>query len=162
MDDLALKYSASLVYYTVFSVAPPLLPVISLAGIFFSKDAFQGKLFAEISRIVGAGHWRHNSIGRNTGIHQPDLTGQAKTESSPDKIGEDHLWSGSMIVTLGFLLLVSLLLKRALLALSDKQKSFFPGITVFIFNLISLVVSFLVIAVLLAVIFKVLPGAKMR
>src|ERR1700761_8232586 len=54
MDDLALKYSASLAYYTIFSLAPLLLLLISLAGIFLGHDAIQGKVFAEIKGVVGA------------------------------------------------------------------------------------------------------------
>jgi membrane protein len=42
MNDRALKYSASFSYYTLFSLAPLLLLVISLAGIFLGKDAIQG------------------------------------------------------------------------------------------------------------------------
>ena len=53
MDDMALKYSASLAYYTIFSLAPLLLLMISLAGIFLGKDAIQGKVFAEINGFVG-------------------------------------------------------------------------------------------------------------
>ena len=52
-DDLAMKYSASLAYYTVFSLAPLLLLIISLAGIVLGKDAIEGKVFAEINGIVG-------------------------------------------------------------------------------------------------------------
>src|ERR1700753_4142809 len=54
MNDLALKFSASLAYYTIFSLAPLLLLLITLAGIFLGKDASQGKIFAEINGIVGA------------------------------------------------------------------------------------------------------------
>jgi len=39
MNDVALKYSASLAYYTLFSLAPLLLLLISMAGIFVGKDA---------------------------------------------------------------------------------------------------------------------------
>src|SRR5471030_922560 len=53
MNDMALKYSASLSYYTIFSLAPLLLLVISLAGIFLGKDAIQGKIFSEINGLVG-------------------------------------------------------------------------------------------------------------
>lgn len=192
IDDMALKYSASLAYYTVFSLAPLLLLVISLAGIFFSKDAFQGKLFAEIKGIVGADAARQIQdtikhlemsgkstlsviIGGGTLVvgattvfaeiqESINLIWQVKPKPKVAwiKLLRDRLWSGSMIVTLGFLLLVSLLLNGALLALSDKLKSFLPDITVFIFNLINLIISFSVITVLFAVIFKVLPDAKMR
>src|ERR1700710_1078014 len=53
MDDRALKLSASLAYYTIFSLAPMLLLMISLAGLFLGKDAIQGKVFGEINGMVG-------------------------------------------------------------------------------------------------------------
>lgn len=192
MNDLALKYSASLAYYTVFSLAPMLLLVISLAGIFLSKDAFQGKLFSEINGIVGADAAKQiqdmikhlEMTGKSTlsviigvvtlvigattvfGEIQESINLIWQVRPKPRvawiKLLRDRLLSGSMIVTLGFLLLVSLLLNGALLALSDKLKTFLPGITVSIFNLLNLVISFFVITVLFAVIFKVLPDAKIR
>ena len=65
-----------------------------------------------------------------------------------------------MIVTLGFLLLVSLALNGALDALSEYLRQFLPDFTVTLFNIISGVISFIVITVLFGVIFKVLPDAK--
>jgi membrane protein len=192
MNDLALKYSASLAYYTVFSLAPMLLLVISLASIFLSRDAFQGKLFAEINGIVGADAAKQiqdmikhlEMTGKSTlsviiGIvtliigattvfgeiqESINLIWQVKPKPKVAwiKLIKDRLWSGSMIVTLGFLLLVSLLLNGALLALSDKLKSFLPDFTVLIFNIINLIISFIVITILFAVIFKVLPDAKIK
>lgn len=53
MSDRALKYSASLAYYTIFSLGPLLLLIISLAGIFLGRDAIQGKVFSEINGLVG-------------------------------------------------------------------------------------------------------------
>ena len=192
IDDLALKYSASLAYYTIFSLAPLLLLVISLAGIFLGRDAIQGRLFEEINGIVGADSAKQiqdmitrielsgkSTVSMIVGIvtllagattvfgeiqESINLIWQVKPKPKVAwvKIVKDRLLSGSMIVTLGFLLLVSLLLNGALLALSDKLKTFLPDITVVIFNLVNLAVSFIVITVLFAVIFKVLPDAKMK
>jgi membrane protein len=53
LDDMALKFSASLAYYTIFSLAPLLLLMISLAGIFLGAQASQGKIFGEINGFVG-------------------------------------------------------------------------------------------------------------
>ena len=52
-NDMALKYSASLAYYTVFSLAPLLLLLISLAGIFWGKEAIEGSVFKELHGLVG-------------------------------------------------------------------------------------------------------------
>ncbi|MGK4566668.1 YihY/virulence factor BrkB family protein [Flavobacterium sp. 3HN19-14] len=52
-EDRALKFSASLSYYTIFSLAPLLLLMISLAGVFFGRDAIQGHVFSEINGLIG-------------------------------------------------------------------------------------------------------------
>jgi membrane protein len=190
MDDRALKFSASLAYYTIFSLAPMLLLLISLAGIFLGKDASQGKIFAEINGIVGndAAKQIQDMIkhlemsGKSTisviigvitlivgattvfGEIQESINIIWQVKPKPKKgwlkLLQDRLLSGSLIITLGFLLLVSLLINGALLALSDKLKTFLPDITVIVFNIINLSISFVVIAVLFAVIFKVLPDVK--
>jgi len=53
LGDRAFKHSASLAYYTVLSLAPMLLLMISMIGIFLGKDAAQGKVFAGINGLVG-------------------------------------------------------------------------------------------------------------
>ena len=68
--------------------------------------------------------------------------------------------SFSVVVSLGFLLLVSLAISTILEGLSDKLKASFPDVTVVIFYILDLLISFVVITVLFAVIFKVLPDAK--
>src|SRR5687767_869115 len=52
-DDGALKYSASLSYYTIFSLAPMLIMAISKGSFFFGKEAIEGSLFRQINSIVG-------------------------------------------------------------------------------------------------------------
>src|ERR1700712_5105151 len=192
MNDMALKYSASLSYYTIFSLAPLLLLLISLAGIFLGKDAIQGKVFSEINGMVGndaakqiQDMIRHlQTSGKSTisviigvvtlligattvfGEIQESINLIWQVKPKPKvawiKLVRDRLLSGSMIVTLGFLLLVSLVLNGALLALSDKLKTFLPAVTVTIFGVLNVAISFIVIAVLFGVIFKVLPDAKLK
>lgn len=45
INDRGLKLSASLSYYTLFSLAPLLLLLISLAGFFYGREAIQGHVF---------------------------------------------------------------------------------------------------------------------
>src|SRR6201991_180266 len=174
INDLALKYSASLAYYTIFSLGPMLLLLISLAGIFLAKDAVQGKVFHEINGIVGndAAQQIQDMIrrlemsGKSTisviiGVvtliigattvfakiqESINIIWQVKAKPKKAwlKLVKDRLLAGSLIVSLGFLLLVSLVLNGALLAISDKLKTFLPDITVVIFNIINVAVSFVV------------------
>ncbi|GAB2973539.1 YihY/virulence factor BrkB family protein [Mucilaginibacter puniceus] len=190
MDDKALKLSASLAYYTTFSLGPLLLLLISLAGVFFGREAIQGKVFKEINGMVGNDaamqiqeiikNLRLSGkstisviigtvtliIGATTvfGEIQDSINMIWQVKAKPKKgwvkLLKDRLLSSSLIITLGFLLLVSLIINGALLALSDRLKVFLPDITVILFNIINTGISFIVISVLFGVIFKVLPDAK--
>ena len=190
MDDRALKLSASLAYYTIFSLGPLLLLMISLAGVFFGREAIQGKVFSEINGMVGNDAAKQIQdiiknlemsgkstisviigavtliIGATTvfGEIQDSINMIWQVKAKPKKgwvkLIKDRLLSSSLIVTLGFLLLVSLVVNGALLAMSDRLKAFLPDITLIVFNIINVIISFIVIAVLFGVIFKVLPDAK--
>src|SRR4051794_10273017 len=53
-DDNVLKYSASLSYYTVFSLAPMIIIIITICGQVFGKEATQGKVYMELKDMVGS------------------------------------------------------------------------------------------------------------
>src|SRR5450432_1272897 len=54
LDDYAPSMGAALSYYTVFSLAPLLLIVISIAGLVFGQDAARGEIFGQLSDLMGA------------------------------------------------------------------------------------------------------------
>ena len=189
-NDKGLKLSASLSYYTVFSMAPLLLLIISLAGAFFGREASEGRIFSEINGLIGneaaaqvqqiiknlelSGKTTMSVvigaitlvIGATTvfGEIQDSINIIWKVKAKPKKgwlkLIKDRLLSGSVIVGLGFLLIVSLIVNGVLMTLNDYLMSRFPDFTIIAFNIINIVVSFLVITVLFGVIFKVLPDAK--
>ncbi len=190
LDDKGLKLGASLAYYTVFSLAPLLLLLISIAGAIYGKDAINNKIFGEINGLVGndAAKQIQDMIknvslsGKTTsavvigGITllfgatsvfaeiQDSINMIWKVKAKPKrgwlKLIQDRLLSSSLIVALGFLLIVSLVVNGMVLALSDILTRFLPGITIIFVQAINLVISFLVITVLFGVIFKVLPDVK--
>ena len=51
-DDKGMKLSASLSYYTIFSIAPLLMIAISLAGLFFGEQAVQGKVYSQLRTLI--------------------------------------------------------------------------------------------------------------
>ena len=190
VEDRALKLSAALSYYTVFSMAPLLLLLISLAGVFFGRDAIQGHVFSEMNGLIG------NEAAKQVQdiIRNMELSGKTnltivigaitlligatsvfgeiqdsinliwKVKAKPKrgwvKLLKDRLLSSSIIVGLGFLLIVSLLVNGVLLAVNNWFQGYFPDVTIFVFNIINIVISFAVITLLFGVIFKVLPDAK--
>lgn len=190
MADKGLKLSASLSYYTIFSLAPLLLLIISLAGAIFGQEASEGRVFEEINGLIGnqaamqvqqiiqnlelSGKSTISAIiggitlviGATTvfGEIQDSINMIWRVKAKPKKgwlkLIKDRLLSGSIIVGLGFLLIVSLIINGALMALNDILKSYFPDLTIILLNLANIVISFLVITVLFGVIFKVLPDAK--
>src|SRR5438552_367459 len=53
IDEYYVRFSASLSYYTIFSLAPLIIVTISLCGYFFGRQAIEGKVFFEIRTLVG-------------------------------------------------------------------------------------------------------------
>ncbi len=189
-DDRAIKMAASLSYYTVFSMAPMLLLMISLAGAFYGKEAVQGEVFSEMNGLLGA----EAALQVQEIIKNMELSGQttfslvisaimllvgattifvdiqdsintiwrvkAKPKRGWVKLIKDRLLSSSIIVGLGFLLIVTLIVNGALAALGDVMRSYFPDVTVIVLEVLNVAISFIVITILFGVIFKVLPDAK--
>ncbi len=53
VDDRAPRMGAALAYYTLFSIAPLLLIVLSVAGLVFGEQAARGELFGQLADMVG-------------------------------------------------------------------------------------------------------------
>lgn len=191
-DDKGLKLSASLSYYTIFSLGPLLLLLISLVGFFLGEEAIKGQLFAEINGLVG----NKAALQIQEIIQNLELSGKttsaaiigiitlvvgattvfaeiqdsinmiwrvkAKPKRGWLKLLKDRLLSSSLIIGLGFLLIVSLVVNGALQALNDILIQHFPDVTVVVFKVLNFVISFLVIMTLFGVIFKVLPDVKIH
>lgn len=188
-DDEGFKLSASLSYYTIFALGPVLIIIISLAGIFFGREAVQGRIYQEINGLVGSdaalqiqdivANIQHSHatiagaiigaivlvIGA-TGVFT-EMQGsinfiwsvRAKPKKGWLKYLTNRLISFSLIVGLGFLLLVSLIVNALLTLLSDRLIKYFPNYTVSFFQFLNTMIILVVITGLFTVIFKVLPDA---
>lgn len=188
-DDNAFKLSASLSYYTVFALGPLLMIVISLSSIFYGRDAVQGEVYGQLKGLIGNeaalqvqdiianAHQTHATflgaiiggiilfIGA-TGVFT-EIQGsinfiwsvRAKPKKGWLKYLINRLISFSLVIVLGFLLLVSLLINALLALLSNKLIEKFPHFPVGLFNLTNSLIIFAVISFLFAVIYKVLPDA---
>jgi len=145
-DDKGGRLGAALSYYTVFSLAPLLLIVISIAGLAFGRAAAEGNIFGQLSGLVGpdtarliqaavakANHTRGGIVGTGVGLIallagatgvvtelQDALDTVWKVRPKPNRgvrgIVRTRLLSVAMILALGFLLLVSLVVSAALSA----------------------------------------------
>ncbi len=186
-DDNALKMSASLAYYTIFAIAPLLLIVVSLAGVIYGQEAAQGKIFAELNKFVGASaatqiqetiknisHSQQSTFAIIIGfitlfigttgvfVEIQDSINQiwrvkAKPKTGWIKLITNRILSFSMVIGLGFLLIVSLIINGIVLALSAKIQIYFPDVTILFINIFNLLLTFAVISTLFGIIFKFLP-----
>jgi len=188
LDDKALKMSASLAYYTVFSIAPLLLMLITIASFIYGNDkSVQETVFREINGLVGseaafqvqdilkkASQSKDSTFAVIAGIVtlfigatgvfleiQDSINQIWRVKPKPKKNWKKMLTnrfiSFSMIISLGFLLIVSLVINGLVLALSTKLNQYFPDITIFFVNIINLIITFTVISALFGIIFKFLP-----
>src|SRR3978361_1928915 len=87
---------------------------------------------------------------------------KAKPKKGWVKLLQNRFLSFSLIISLGFLLLVSLVVNLAVKALSTRIEHFLPDLTVTLFDLINLGITLLVISVLFGIIFKFLPDVKIK
>ncbi|MCF0064460.1 YihY/virulence factor BrkB family protein [Dyadobacter chenwenxiniae] len=192
MEDNGLKLSAALSYYTIFSLAPMLLVIISIVSIVFGKEAFQGELFGQISGLVGkeaaaqlqdliknAELSNKSGIAATVGIVtlligatgvfaeiQDSINYIWSIKSKPKKgwlqYLKNRLLSFSIILTLGFLLIVSLGINTLVDLMSAQLERYFSEVSVIFFSVLNVVVVMAVITALFTVIFKVLPDGHVR
>jgi membrane protein len=192
INDNAIKFSASLAYYTVFSLPPLLIVVISLSGLFYGKEAVQGKVYAQITDIVGPDtalqiEQMIKDVRLKGNTHLSTLIGmivlvigatgvfteiqdsiniiwgvKAKPKRGWLKIIVNRIISFSMIISIGFVLLVSLIMNALMLMLSTKLTSYFPVLTLDLLHVFNFILTFGIITLLFSIIFKFLPDAYIR
>jgi membrane protein len=188
-EDGALDLGAALAYYTIFSLAPLLLIVTGVAGLVWGREAVQGQLVSQLQGVVGPqGSQAIQTMIANAGKHGQGLmatiigvvtilfgaTGVfVQLQSAMDRIWNVEpkpgkgIWSFvrtrvlsfGMVLGIGFLLLVSLVVATAVTAFSTWVTGMMPGAKVLI-EVLTFLVSFSVITLLFAMIFKVLPDVK--
>lgn len=187
-----IKYSASLAYYTVLSLAPLLVIVLTATGFLFGQEAINGELYSQINKLVGSEaalqiqdsikniHLQGNSffatiigivvlvIGA-TGIFgeiQDSLNRiwglKIRAKKAWWKVITDRLISFSLILSLGFVMIVSLVLNAVAAAISGKIVQWLPGMGDALVFIIDTGVSLFITTVLFGAIFKVLPDAKIK
>jgi len=192
INDNGLKLSASLAYYTVFSIAPLIILVISITSLVLGHYNFNDTVYAQIQHFMGKDAAlqlqeivKHLALSGKTGVAliagivilligassmfveiQDSLNIIWRVKAKPKKgwlkFLKNRFLSFSLIISLGFLLLVSLIINIAINALSERLTHFLPAITVTLFDLINLAITLVVIAVLFGIIFKFLPDAKIK
>jgi membrane protein len=186
------REAAIVSYYAIFSIPALLVIIISAAGFFFGQEAVTGHVSRQISSAIGvegaeqvegiianASETKATVLASIIGVVTLILgaTGVfSQLQKSLDLIWEvevkakkmwlkslkDRLFSFGLILSIGFLLLISLVISAGLSAFSEWIKMHLPDFMMFVFRLLSFVISFGVISVLFMLMFKILPDVKIR
>ena len=188
-EDKASRLAAALAYYTIFSIAPLLIIVIAIAGSVFGEEAARGEIVRQIEDLVGREGAQFLEIAiKNasrpqagaiasvlsvvilligaTGLFaelQDSLNTIWDVKAKPGRgiitIIRQRFLSFTMILGIGFLLLVSLVISAGLSALITYFSHVLPGIDS-IWQMLNFILSFAITTVIFALIFKVLPDVR--
>jgi membrane protein len=190
MNHRAASKGAALAFYTLFSIAPILVLVIAIAGFFWGTDAAQGQLLGQLKGLLGtkgaeaiqlvlAGARNKESGKTATVVATVLLVFGATSVFAELKDSLDEIWdvpsqtnggvwdtlrtrllSFSLILVLAFLLMVSLVVSAALAVLQNYFSGLWQQAAVLL-GWVASAISFLVIASLFGVIYKLLPRIKL-
>ena len=187
LERNAFVHAGSLAFYTLFSMAPVVIIAVSIAGAVFGEEAARGEIVSRLDEFVGLDAARavEEAVARSrpevAGL-APTVAGLltllvgATTVFAQMQISLNRIWgvvarprrnglviliknrvlSLTIILMIGFILLVSLLLNVALRALVAYAESWVP-VPPLLLTAAELVLSIVVITMLFALIFKVLP-----
>jgi membrane protein len=186
------RQSAVIAYYAIFSIPGLLVLIIAITGYFFGRDAVNENIIAQISTTMGAdtaasikdmlmkaSKSKSSVLGSifSVGVLLVGATGvfvelqkslndiwhvKLVEHSGILPILKARLFSFGLIIAIAFLLLISLVVSTGLTALSDLIKTYTSEFTVIIFNILNFIFSLAVISILFALMFKILPDAKIE
>jgi len=192
IDYKITRMSAALAYYTIFSIAPMLIVVITICDWVYGHNAIDGTIYEQIKSFVGEQAAlqiqqliKNATISRD--ISWASIVGvvalvfaatsifteiqdsinliwrlKAKPKKGWLKLLVNRLLSFSIVVSLGFILMVSLVVNALLDALMQEIIRLFPKTAVYLGYGVNQALTFLTISFLFGIIFKVLPDAKIK
>ena len=188
-EDKCSRLAAGLAYYTALSIAPLLVVAIAVAGLVFGADAARGAIMDQRGGVVGsdsaatiesmidsANKPRTGVLATIFGILvllfgatgvfielQDSMNTIWEVQPKPGrgiwKIIRQRFLSLGMVFGIAFLLLVSLVVNAGLAALSDAIGALMPGLPI-VWQALTMLLTFAVVMLLFAMIFKVLPDVK--
>ena len=192
LADYAPSMGAALAYYTLFSLAPLLLIVISVAGLVFGEDAARGEIAHQLSALMGDSGAKavqdlltsvdkplEGSLATVLGLLMLFVgatTVFAELQDALDRIWRvavhnpgngwlalvrARLLSFGMILAIGFLLIVSLVVSAVLGVMGSWLQPVF-GAWVALAALVNAIGSFVLVAAMFALIYKVMPRAQVQ
>jgi membrane protein len=188
--DYTLKYSASLAYYTVFSIAPLMVVITTLFGYLFGKEAMQGQIYGQLKHFIGSKsaiqiqdvikniHLNKNSFFATVLsaiiliIAATSIFGEIQDSINKIwglRIKSNRFWlqlifrrllSFLLILILGAIMILSLLLNTLITSLGTLISRYIANYSLYVIQITEALFSLIVLTFLFTILFKVLPDAK--
>ena len=191
-QDDSFSYASSIAFYTIFSLPAILIISLSVGATVYERDVVQEELINQVGRLIGkesaadveqillnAALDSRGTLAKIVGIAtlifsattvfislQASLNKiwgiKPKPERGIVKYLIDRLLSLAMVMSIGFLLLVSLVFDAALVMIQNSLSKILSGWTLYLVGAMNIVISLALITLIFAVLFKVLPDAKIK
>lgn len=184
MEDEALSHGAAIAYYALFSIAPLLLIVLAIAGLVFGHEGASAAMTNQLTGLVGtesaamlqsmiesAGNKSSGTLATIIGAVMLLVTvsgafgeiqstlndiWKAEARTGLTRLVRARLAGLGLVATLGFLMIVSLVISAGLAAIGTYLEGRFPGAHALMATA-NFVISVVVLALLFAAVYKILP-----
>lgn len=190
--DDPVRLAGTAAYFMIFAMAPIIIIIVSLIGILLDEQTIQEKIFVEINNLIGENGTQYirdlvanyqdtgkGIIGTIVGflvfiftstsffaVLQRSLNYIWRIRAKPSrgilKALKVRVISFGLILSLGLVLLVSLVLEAGLAILQDFLSDLLPELTIYLLKAGNVVITFGIIMLILAMIYKFLPDAKIK
>ena len=190
-DDNAQRLGAALAFYTVLSMSPLVIFVIAIVSLVFSRSSAQGLLLAQVQSLIGTSgrdavalmlaNGQHHATGLFSSLlgfvtlifGASGVFGELRSAlnkiwkvtpqdtSNLTTLARERLFSFGMVISVGFVLLVSLVASTALAAVTKFFSGLLPLPAAF-WVILNFVVSFAAVTVLFGLILKYVPETKVQ
>lgn len=185
-----MSYSASIAFYTIFSLPAILIIMVTVAGSAYEQQDVQGSLMEQIETLIGTESAKEvklilenakgtatSTVAKIVGIATLLFSAttvfvsmqnalnkiwgiRPKPEREILKFIVNRLLSLAMVISIGFLLLVSLVIDTLIIVFRDFIAEYLTGIAFELVAMANIAFSLLIITLIFAMIFKILPDAK--
>jgi membrane protein len=191
-EDDSFSYASSIAFSTIFSLPAILIIALAIGSAFYERNIVQSELINQVSRLVGTETakeienillqaafddtgWWAKTVGVVTLVISA-TTVFMSLQSSLNKIWGikpkpqrgwlkyiiNRLVSLAMVVSFGFVLLVSLLIDTILVVFQEMLMRVMEGITLQIVTALNVVISLTFVTLIFGLLFKILPDARIK
>ena len=188
----SMNFAAGTAFYTIFSLPAFLIIILNLGASLYNKSEIREELFTQITNLAGEETRKTlKSILENFAINSDStlsatiaigvLIFSATTVFVSLQKGINHIWhikpkpnrgwlklaidrllSFSIVLVIGFILIISLILDAIVSFSFGKLDGIFPEVNVKLISIVEITISQLIMIVIFALMYKILPDARVK